>query len=123
MADGLALDQRARAVEREELPALALARPVERRLPALRRARVPAVRQPVLRAPVAAGADELEILAARDGRARELERLEQASVSRPLVVEGEFQPQLWLVELAVTATVTGMVVEISYNTNWESAID
>src|SRR5262245_39914177 len=69
--------ERACTVGREDAPALAVtlavAPPVRRRLPAEPRERVPTVREPVLGVAIAAGLDELEVFAAGDGRARELE--------------------------------------------------
>ena len=79
----------AQAAQRERPPCAVALLPVQRRLPAAALHRGPAVGEPRIWIAVAARGDEREIVAIRDGPARERERLEVDAVARTLVVERE----------------------------------
>jgi hypothetical protein len=74
-------------VQRERAPRIAIAFPVQRRLPLARDDGVPAKRQPQLGPPVAAVGNEFGEFAVRDRSRRERERGHESAMRRQLVVE------------------------------------
>ena len=80
---------RLQAVESERLPFATAALPVQRRLPAVRLDRGPAVGHPQIRAPVPSVGHEGLPVTAGDGRSGDPERAQQHVVAGPLVVERE----------------------------------
>ena len=66
--------------------------PVQRRFPLLRAHRIPAEREPQLRAPIAPVFDEREVFPVGHRVRRELEIIDEHAVARPLVIECKARP-------------------------------
>src|SRR5712675_3518479 len=77
------------AVQRKDMPAVFAALPVQRRLPAACRHRVPSRGEPQLRPPIAAVFDEVDEIAVGDGMRRDAECVQPDAVARGFVVETE----------------------------------
>lgn len=89
MRDGRLQLQFLHAVQREDLPVVALPFPVERCAPALRADAVPSLRQPQFRPRIAAVAHEGQVFVLRHEPVGQVEAAQQRVMGRAFIVEGE----------------------------------